>query len=112
MMILFQFDTDLSLYIDLNVTIAIQYDPPAGVTLTPPDYSPASSVSLRCEATGASGSVSYQWNSTCSGCFVRGTSQTQSQSYLWSDDAGEHTCVATDGRGNTGRATTRMNIIG
>ncbi len=98
--------------LELNVTIAIRYNPPAGVTLTPPDYSPATPVSLRCEATGASGSVSYQWSSTCNSCFVSGTSQTQSQSYLWSYDAGEHTCVATDETGSIGSATTKMNIIG
>ncbi len=101
-----------SFLVELNVTIAIQYNPPTGVTIRPPDYSPATPVSLRCEASGGSGSVSYQWNSTCNSCFVSGTSQTQNQSYLWSYDAGEHTCVATDGRGYTSSASTRMTIIG
>ncbi len=99
--------------VDLNVTIAIQYSPPAGVTLTPPDYSPATNVSLRCDVIGNSGSVSYQWSSTCgSSCFVSGSSQTVSRDKLWSYDAGQHTCVATDGDGNTGRATIEMNVIG
>ncbi len=98
---------------DLNVSITIQYSPPAGVTLRPPNYRPATSVSLRCDATGTSGIVTYQWNSTCEGdCFVRGSSQTVGRSYLFSHDAGYHTCVVTDGAGNSGNASTEMNVIG
>ncbi len=100
-------------FLDLNVTITIQYSPPVGVTLTPPNYRPATNVSLRCDAVGASGSVSYQWSSTCgSSCFVSGSSQTVSRDKLWSYDAGQHTCVVTDGVGSTGNATIQMNIIG
>ncbi len=99
--------------VDLNVTIAIQYSPPAGVTLTPPKYRAATSVSLRCDAVGTTGSVSYQWSSTCgSSCFVSGSSQTVSRNNLWSYDAGQHTCVVTDGVGNTGKANIEMNVIG
>ncbi len=101
------------LHVDLNVTITIQYSPPSGVTLRPPNYRPATSVSLRCDATGNTGSVTYQWSSTCgSGCFISGSSQTVSRSYLFSYDAGNHSCVVTDGAGNIGTATTEMNIIG
>ncbi len=97
----------------LNVTITTQYSPPAGVTLTPPNYRAATSVSLWCDAVGTTGSVSYQWSSTCgSGCFVNGSSQSVSRDKLWSYDAGQHTCIVTDEVGNTGRATTEMNIIG
>ncbi len=100
-------------FLELNVTITIQYSPPAGVTLTPPNYRPATSVSLRCTAIGTSGSVSYQWSSTCgSSCFVRGSSQTVSRDKLWSYDAGQHMCTVNDGVGSTGNATTEMNIIG
>ncbi len=95
------------------MTIAIQYSPPAGVTLTPPYYQAGTSVSLRCDAVGTNGSVSYQWSSTCGSiCFVSGSSQTVSRDRLWSYDAGHHTCVATDGAGNTGLTTIEMNIIG
>ncbi len=98
---------------DVNVTITIQYSPPAGVTLIPPNYRAATSVSLRCDAVGTIGSVSYQWSSTCrSSCFVSGSSQTVSRDKLWSYDAGQHTCTVTDEDGNTARATTEMNIIG
>ncbi len=97
----------------LNVTITIQYSPPAGVTLTPPNYQAATSVSLRCDAVGTSGYVSYQWSSTCgSSCFVSGSSQTVNRNRLWSYDAGRHTCVATDRDGNIGRASIEMNVIG
>ncbi len=43
---------------------------------------------------------------------MNGSSQTVSRSYLFSYDAGVHTCVVTDGAGNTGNATIEMNIIG
>ncbi len=98
---------------DVNVTITIQYSPPAGVTLTPPNYRAATSVSLRCDAVGTTGSVSYQWSSTCgSGCFVSGSSQTVSRDKLWSYDAGQHTCTVTDEDGIAAGATITMNIIG
>ncbi len=95
------------------MTITIQHSPPAGVTLTPPNYRAATSVSLRCDAVGTTGSVSYQWSSTCgSSCFVSGSSQTVSRDKLWSYDAGQHTCVVTDGAGNTGKANIEMNVVG
>ncbi len=101
------------LFAGLNVTITIQYSPPAGVTLTPPNYRAATSVSLRCDAVGTTDYVSYEWSSTCgSSCFVRGSSRTVSRDKLWSYDAGQHTCVATDRDGNIGRASIEMNIIG
>ncbi len=43
---------------------------------------------------------------------MSGSSQTVSRDKLWSYDAGQHTCVATDGAGNTGWATIEMNVIG
>ncbi len=95
------------------MTIAIWYNPPAGVTLTPPNYRAATSVSLRCLAGGTTGYVSYQWSSTCgSSCFVRGSTQSISRVKLSSYEAGQHTCTVTDGAGNTGMATTEMIIIG
>ena len=96
----------------LKVSISIQYTPPSDVSFRPPNYRPATSVTLTCEVEGATGTVSYQWTSTCSSCFVSGTSQSVSQSRLFSTDAGVHTCTVTDGGGNTGSASTEMNIIG
>ncbi len=43
---------------------------------------------------------------------MRGSSQTVSRDRLWSFDAGQHICVATDGAGNTGSTTIEMNVIG
>ena len=71
---------------------------------------------LTCEVEGAVvGSVRYQWTSTCSSCFVTGeTSRPVVQSRLFSTDAGVHTCTVKElgCAGNTGSASTEMNIIG
>ena len=92
------------------------------VTYTAPDryplYSPplfraASSVTLRCVAEGASGSVSFQWTSTCSSCFASSNySETISEQFLRSRDSGNHTCTATDSAGNTGSSLQQMTITG
>ena len=90
------------------------YDPPFDFTLpSPPYYRPATSVALTCHAYGTTGTVTYQWTSTCSSCFVSGsTSQTVSDSILQSIDAGIHTCTATDSNNNTGSNSTEMRLIG
>ena len=95
------------------MSISIQYTPPSDVSFRPPNYRPATPVTLTCEVEGANGTVSYQWTSTCSSCFVPGqTSQSVSRNSLFSIDAGVHTCTITDGSGNSGNASTEMNIIG
>lgn len=98
----------------LNVTISIEYSPPAGVNSVPPNYRAATSVSLRCDAVGATGPINYRWSSTCgSGCFVSGnTTQIVNRDRLGSYDAGTHRCVAFDNAGNTGWAAIEMDIIG
>ena len=96
----------------LKVSISVQYTPPLDVSFRPPNYRPATPVTLTCEVEGASGTVSYQWTSTCSSCFVSGTSQSVSRSRLFSTDAGVHTCTVRDWGGNTGSGSTEMNIIG
>lgn len=99
--------------VDLNVTISIEYSPLNGVTSLPPNYRAATSVSLRCDAERATGSVRYQWSSTCSSdCFVSGTSQTVTRDRLGTYDAGQHTCIVTDDAGNIEGATTQMSIFG
>ena len=95
------------------MAINIAYNPPFDFThATPPYYRPASTVNLTCVAYGATGSVTYQWTSTCSSCFVRGTSQSVTKNTLVSSDAGNHTCTATDSDSNSGSADTEMRIIG
>ena len=97
-----------------EVTIEVTYNPPFDFTLpSPPYYRPASSVTLTCRAHHASGSVSYQWSSTCSSCFASSTTaQTISETILKSNSAGVHTCRVTDGDGNTGSNNTEMKLIG
>ena len=98
----------------LKVTIDVTYNPPFDFTLpSPPYYRPASSVTLTCRAHNATGSVSYQWSSTCSSCFASSsTAQTISETILNSDSAGVHTCNVTDSAGNTGENSTEMRLIG
>ena len=98
----------------LNVSIEVSYNPPSDFTLpSPPYYRPASSVTLTCRAHGATGTVRYQWSSTCSSCFASSsTSQSVSDNILTSNDAGVHSCTATDADGSTGTNSTEMQLIG
>ena len=98
----------------LRVEIEVTYDPPFDFTLpSPPYYRPATSVTLTCQVHGATGTVSYQWSSTCSSCFASSsTSHTISDSVLQSNDAGVHTCTAVDGNSNNGSNSTEMRLIG
>ena len=95
--------------------IEITYSPPDQYPdYSPPNYRAASSVTLRCVATGTTGGLSYRWSSTCrSSCFAYSTTaQTISENMLRSRDAGVHTCTVTDGAGNIGTNSTTMNIVG
>ena len=97
----------------MSVTIEVSYNPPSDFTLpSPPYYRPATSVTLTCHAHG--NITSYYWTSTCSNyCFAHGTySQSISDSILTSNDAGIHTCTATDADGTTGSNSTEMKLIG
>ena len=108
------FSIHLSIHTALKVTTEISYTPPDQYPdYEPPNYRAASSVSLRCVAVGATGSVSYRWSSTCSSCFASSSSSSSiSESFLRSRDIGVHTCTATDSSGNTGSVSTEMNIVG
>ena len=90
------------------------YSSPSDFNLpSPPYYRPATSVTFTCHAHHPTGSVSYQWSSTCSSCFASSdTSQTVSDNILQSNDAGVHTCEVTDSNGNTGSNSTEMRLIG
>ena len=95
--------------------IEITYSPPDQYPdYSPPNYRAASSVTLRCVATGTTGGLTYRWSSTCrSDCFAYSTTaQTISENMLMSRDAGVHTCTVTDGAGSTGTNSTTMNIVG
>ena len=101
-------------FLALKVTIDVTYNPPSDFNLpSPPYYRPATSVALTCRAHHPTGSVSYQWSSTCSSCFARSSSsQSITKTTLQSIDAGVHMCTATDGSGNTGSNTTEMRMMG
>ena len=80
---------------------------------SPSNYRTASSVTMRCVASGTTGYVRYRWSSTCSSCFAySSSSQTISKNCLISTDAGVHTCSVTDGVGNSGSNATTMRIVG
>ena len=100
----------------IRVTIDIDYTSPSNCPhYSPPNYRTASSVTMRCVASGTTGSVRYRWSSTSiySSCFAySSSSQTISKSHLISTDAGVHTCSVTDGVGNSGSNATTMRIVG
>ncbi len=101
---------------DLVVTVDVTYTPPADFDRpSESDYRASSGpVTLTCQVEGATGTVSYQWNSTCGNCFARGASQSVTQLFLRAGlDDGTHTCTATDSDGGeTGSASFEMKIIG
>ena len=100
--------------VSADVSISVSYSPPPDFTLpSPPYYRPATTVSLTCNAHGATGSIRYYWTSTCSSCFASGSySQTISKNILTSSDAGIHTCTATDSTGTSVSASTEMKLYG
>ncbi len=106
-------------FTDLTVTIDVAYTPPAD--FDPPsvnDFRANSQVTLTCQVEGATGSVTYQWFSTCTGeCFVLRSPRTNpsvTRDFLRAGiDDGTHTCTATDSdSGETGSASFMMRIIG
>ena len=94
----------------LGVTITDLQDPTIG-----PEYTPGSSVIFNCTVSGAIGSSSFLWTSTCTGnCFIL-SQQTQhriERDILHSVDSGNHTCTVTDDVGNSGSATLEMSVVG
>ncbi len=106
------FSTALLVTIDVAYTLPVDFDRPSES-----DYRAGSGpVNLTCQVEGATGSVSYQWTSTCTGaCFVSRSRTSQSVTQLFlraAVDDGTHTCTATDSDGGTGSASTVMRIIG
>ncbi len=101
---------------DLTVTIDVDYTPPADFDRPSVNDFRAGSgpVTLTCQVEGATGSVTYQWTSTCGNCFASGTSPLVTQQFLRAGlDDGTHTCTATDSDGGeTGSADFVMRIIG
>ena len=81
-----------------------------------PVISASESLSLSCQASGGTGTYSYQWSSTCAGnCFLNSNSvvtQTVTRDAARSADSGLYTCIVTDSAGNNGTNSTEIEIIG
>ena len=94
----------------------VDYSPPDGFTRnSDTEYRAASGpVVVTCIATGASGTVSYQWSSTCRDCpFQTSTTATVRREAVTSGDTGTHTCTAVDGgSGNTESASIEFSVVG
>ena len=101
--------------LELLVSISVdRTDPPGFIPANSTEYRAASGPQVvTCTATGGTGSISYQWSSTCSGCpFRSSTDATISRTAVHSRDIGTHTCTATDTAGRTGSTGVVFNIVG
>ena len=99
---------------ELTVIISIVYTPPPGFTPESPNQYRAASgpVVVTCTATGGSGSIQYQWSSTCMNCpFQNSSSNTINRAAVHSGDIGTHTCTASE-NGSTASASTEFIIVG
>ena len=107
----------LSLPTELVVTIDVDYsEAPPDFVGGPNDYRAASMLLLTSQAEGETGSETYEWTSTCTGCFINsGTFRNQlvGRGTLQSVDSGNHTCTVTDSDGGEmGSATIEINVVG
>ena len=99
---------------NLDVSISVEYDPPADFTSGPNEYRAASGpVTVTCTATGTeTGAVSYQWSSTCRNCpFQTATTNSINRPAIHSGDTGTHTCTATQD-GTTASASIDFQVVG
>ena len=98
----------------LNVEIDVEYSPPPEFLPGPNEYRAASGpVFVICRAQSATGTVNYQWSSTCRHCpFQTYSGNLLRRHALHSGDNGTHTCTATDGRGASGSASIETIIVG
>ena len=105
------YDNPLELLVSISVG---RTDPPGFTPADSTEYRAASGPQVvTCTATGGSGSISYQWSSTCNGCvFSSSTAATISRTAVHSRDIGTHTCTATDTAGRTGSTGVVFSIVG
>ena len=98
------------------------YTAPTGAILGEIQYRAASQLTLSCQATGATGILTYMWTSNCTGgCAISGTVSGQNVSvsdrgtlfnFLRPDDAEMYTCAASDDNANMGSDSTDVDIVG
>ena len=70
-------------------------------------------MSLVCNVEGGVLPITYNWNSTCDGCFTLGkTSQTIQHNALHSRDTGNHICSVEDYTGHSGNDTIQVIVSG
>ena len=86
----------------------VTYMQPPDVDLGENEYRAASKLTLSCMVEGASGTVTYDWMTS----FNNPNMQSITRNILRPADTGTHTCTATDDNGNTGSASTVVNIVG
>ena len=105
--------TDIPLELLVNISVD-RTDPPGFTPMNPTEYRAASGPQVfTCTATGGTGSISYQWSSTCNGCvFSTSTDARITRTGVHSGDSGTHTCTATDAAGRTGSTGVVFNIVG
>ena len=96
----------------MSVSINVVYVPPSDAVLGANEYRAASTVELNCQVEGATGRETFEWTSTCDGCFADGpTVPSVRQEQLRSIDNGTHTCTVTLDR-ITGSVGIVMNVVG
>ena len=92
----------------LTVSIAVDYTPPTDTILGVNEYRAASTILLTCLVEGANETFIYTWDSTLG---EQDNNQREGMALL-SSDTGNHTCMVTDGVGNTGNASAEIIVVG
>ena len=102
-----------SLLPELAVKLSVSYTPPPGTELGPTEYRAASGpVNVTCLVEGSTGTLSYQWSSTCRDCpFRYTTSNSIWRAAVHSGDTGTHTCLANSSE-IKGRASISFIVVG
>lgn len=81
-----------------------------------PNITAAESLSITCQASGGTGTYSYQWSSTCTGnCVLNNRNMatpTLSRGVARAADSGIYTCAVSDNAGNNGTNSTQILVTG
>ena len=81
-----------------------------------PEINAAETLTLTCQASGGTGTYSYQWSSTCTGgCLLSGGNTMTSsvtREIAKSSDSGLYTCTVSDNAGNNGSSSMEIEVVG